>query len=301
MLVFMYFYLFVDPSKYAGSDLVAMSDLRGHRYRFSSTIVVMVYFYSLFKVIREQKYLYLLLYIATIAYFIFVFQSRTYIAVISISTLFFILRNLSSRVVIKWSAIGLITLFVSGFFLAQLKPDLIDKYKTLYTNAIMVSIGENTDEYSTNGRLKEYDLAMKYFKKNPILGNGMVGRMWNDGWRGLFGWFYPADIGLFGNLFVFGLLGTAIFYLLFIYGYNLIRKTKHKSVFYSSITYTFLFLFLLSFPTSYNIKNASVIYFLLAFIYYYRYYHVDQIPATQKIDENNGDANKQISGIGIMD
>ncbi|NNF02273.1 MAG: hypothetical protein HKN22_06275 [Bacteroidia bacterium] len=281
--VFLYYNFFVDPSRFAGTHLVAVNDLRGYRFKFSSSLLVMLYFYSLFKVVKEKSYGYLIVHLITIAYFLFFYQSRTYLVVIGITTIIFFLRNISSKFLIKWFAITVVGLALFTFFLQQVRPDIIQKYEELYTNALMIIVGENTDEYSTNARIKEFDLVIDYIKERPILGNGMVGRMWNEGWRGLFGYFYPSDIGIFGNLFVFGIFGTAIFYYLFFYGFSLSKKIKYDNLFMLTIQYTFLFLFFLMFFTSFNIKNASVIYFLLAIIYYFRYYHENKIVMSTKI------------------
>ena len=49
-----FFFLFVDPIRFTNDEFVAYSPIRGYRYRFQFALVIMLLFYSLFKISLEK-------------------------------------------------------------------------------------------------------------------------------------------------------------------------------------------------------------------------------------------------------
>ena len=121
------------------------------------------------------------------------------------------------------------------------------------------------------GEFMELKLAMEHIEQHPLLGNGFVSSQWNGGWHEILGYFYPVDIGILGNIFVFGCIGTALIYLPFYYSYDYSRKVESGDVFFKTCEYMLLFFFLSMFFSAVNIRDSSSIMFLVCLLYYYRY------------------------------
>ena len=137
-------------------------------------------------------------------------------------------------------------------------------------------MSESADEASTAVRFMEYNIAVDYILKNPLLGNGFISNQWNGGWHQILGYFYPADIGILGNIFVFGLFGTLLIYLPYYFTFKMARQIRSNDVFYKTCEYMMLFFFFSMFFSAINIRDSSSIMFLLCLIYYFRYYYFSE-------------------------
>jgi hypothetical protein len=118
----------------------------------------------------------------------------------------------------------------------------------------------------------ESKIALDGFVKHPILGVGFLSTRWNDGFRSLNKQFYPVDVGILGNLFVYGIIGTLVFYIPFYltWRYNLKIKTKNDALFVASI-YLLLFQFADYFTAASNQKFFGIVAVYFGIVYYYRY------------------------------
>ena len=122
-----------------------------------------------------------------------------------------------------------------------------------------------------------------------MLGNGFISNQWNGGWREILGYFYPVDIGILGNIFVFGILGTFLLYLPYWFSLDISRNVKSKNVLFKTCEYMILFFFLSMFFTAVNIRDTSSIMFVVCLLYYFRYHHkseegqnVRDMPVTER-------------------
>ncbi len=286
LIVFFYFFLFVNPVKFGDAEFVAYSPIRGYRYRFQFALVIMLLFYSLFKFSEKRRPLYLVLIIAILFYLIYFLQSRTTLAVLLITLSIYFYRNFSLREKIKKTIIygSLVFLAVAIFFSLGM-TSLFEKYQVLYNNVVTVFFGESPDEASSAVRFMELNVALDHIYKHPLLGNGFVSSQWNGGWHEILGYFYPVDIGLLGNVFVFGILGTVLIYLPFYYSLSWSRNIHTQDVFYKTCEYMLLFFFLSMFFSAVNIRDSSSILFLVCLLYYYRYHFTDAGQITIKHHE----------------
>jgi O-antigen ligase len=165
-------------------------------------------------------------------------------------------------------ALVAVTVFVTLGYTA-----LFDKYQILYQNVFNVFQGESPDEASSAVRFMEFNTALDYIKKNPLLGNGFISNQWNGGWHDILGYFYPVDIGILGNIFVFGILGTIVIYLPYYYSLTMSKEVKSNNVFFKTCEYMLLFFFLCMFFSAVNIRDSSSIMFLVCLLYYFRYFY----------------------------
>ena len=269
-----FFFLFVNPAHFNDNEFVVYSPIRGYRYRFQFALVIMLLFYSLFKVSYERKKRFALLFTLILFYLVYFLQSRTTLVVLAITLMIYFFRNFSMRQKIKNIIIygsllftGTIILFGLGF------TSLFEKYQLLFHNVLKAFISESTDEASAAVRFLEYNTAYDYIIKNPLLGNGFISNQWNGGWHKILGYFYPADIGIVGNIFVFGLIGTFLIYLPYYFSLKMSQHIQSKNIFFKTCEYMLLFFFLSMFFSAVNIRDSSSIMFLVCLIYYFRYYN----------------------------
>jgi hypothetical protein len=153
-----------------------------------------------------------------------------------------------------------------------LAPDFIEKNINLYVTAAETLSGEKVAESSTHVRFMESKIALDGFLKHPILGVGFLSTKWKDGFRSLNKHFYPIDVGLLGNLFVYGIIGTLIFYIPFFLSWRYSFKINNKDdALLVSTIYVMLFQFADYFTCASNQKFYGVIAVYFGIIYYYRY------------------------------
>jgi hypothetical protein len=274
LFIFYFFFLFVNPVKFTDAEFVAYSPIRGYRYRFQFALVIMLLFYSLFKISHEQKSRFVVVALMIVFYLIYFLQSRTTLVVLAITILIYFARNFTLREKIRntmiYGGLGFIAialLFSLGY------TSLFDKYHLLYQNVFNVFLGESPDEASSAVRFMEFNTALEYIQKNPLLGNGFISNQWNGGWHDLLGYFYPVDIGILGNIFVFGIIGTLVIYLPYFFSLSMSRSVKTNNVFFKTCEYMLLFFFLCMFFSAVNIRDSSSIMFLVCLLYYFRYHY----------------------------
>lgn len=274
LIIFYFFFLFVNPQNFQQMEFVAFSPIRGYRYRFQFALVLMLLFYSLFKVSHEKKSSYMIIVLLILFYLVYFLQSRTTLVVLAFTLLIYFLRNFTLKEKIRntllYGGIGFLAILV---FVSLGYTSLFDKYHVLYQNVFNVFMGESPDEASSAVRFMEFNIALEYIARNPILGNGFISNQWNGGWQEILGYFYPVDIGILGNIFVFGFLGTALIYLPYYFSLRMSRAVQSNHVFFKTIEYMLLFFFLSMFFSAVNIRDSSSIMFLVCLLYYFRYYY----------------------------
>lgn len=266
------FVLFSDPKRFVDSEFVVYSPIRGYRFRFQFAPVIMLLFYSLFKVTEEGRSRYWLLF-AMIALYLLVFlQSRTTLAMLVVTLLVYLYRKYSFAQRMKrlfvLSSIFIVTISI---LYATGATALFDRYTVLFSNVAEAVRGGTPEEASSVIRFMELKTAFQRIVLHPFFGNGFVSSQWNGGWHKLLGYFYPADIGIFGNLFVFGIFGTIFLYLPFWFAWSLTGATSVQSVFLKTCQYSLLFFFLSMFFSAMNIRDSSTILLLVCILYYFRF------------------------------
>jgi hypothetical protein len=253
---------------------VAYSPIRGYRYRFQFALVIMLLFYSLFKISHEKKSVFAIVVLLILFYLVYFLQSRTTLVVLAITLCIYFIRNFTLRERLRKTFIYGTLIFVTGLVLVSLGyTSLFEKYRILYHNVVDAFVVGAPDEASSAVRYMEFRVALDYIAKNPLLGNGFISNQWNGGWHDLLGYFYPVDIGILGNIFVFGIIGTGLIYLPYLYSLNMSRQVRSNNVFFKTCEYMLLFFFLSMFFSAVNIRDSSSIMFLVCLIYYFRYYY----------------------------
>jgi hypothetical protein len=269
-----FFFLFVNPVNFNDDEFVAYSPIRGYRYRFQFALVIMLLFYSLFKISLERKSRFAIIVLLILFYLVYFLQSRTTLVVLAITLLIYFYRNFSLREKIRNTILYGSFFFVGAAILVSLGyTALFEKYKVLYHNVVEAFVSGSPNEPSSAVRYMEIKTALEYILKNPLLGNGFISNQWRGGWQEIFGYFYPIDIGILGNIFVYGIIGTVLIYLPFYFSLKISKAVQSNNVFFKTCEYMFLFFFLSMFFSAVNIRDSSSIMFVFCLLYYFRYYY----------------------------
>jgi heme/copper-type cytochrome/quinol oxidase subunit 2 len=85
-------------------------------------------------------------------------------------------------------------------------------------------------------------------------------------------YFYPTDVGLLGNLYVYGIIGTLVFYIPFLFAlkYHFKLRKEHATLLVAS-QYVLIFLFADMLTAATNQKFYGVIAVFFGIVYYYRF------------------------------
>jgi len=247
LVIFSLFVLFYTPDQIDfQSKFVRMSAERGLRFRFQMYFIIFgaLYYFVKFTLYRNLKYLVILL--LFLVYVLFVHQSRTCTVALSLTFLLYICFNYPLRripiILLKLSLFILIALIV----IHALKPGYLDRTSHLFLQSFKVLTGELSEDPSANSRIFQSKKVLSYFDTHPLsawLGVGRISNRWNDGYRSLFGHFYPCDIGVLGGLFLYGIPGLVfIFIIPVVITIKTVRRVSGKgNVFLKALKYMLVF------------------------------------------------------------
>lgn len=274
LFIMYFFYIFINPAIFSGTEFVKLTGYKGWIYEFPNGVTAGLLIYSLIKFTLHKSYKNLPGLLLTLFFFVVYGKDRSQITFILLVVLMFMLFHLPlSRFLVQIiSSVLLIALLFTVLMLVL--PDFVSHYTELFGNALTIFTGEQTEEYSTNIRHFESEVALKGFAENPWFGNGFLSSQWNDGYLQFYRYFYPADIGILGNLYVYGIVGTVFYYIPFIAVFLWMRPMrKTNNAFLLTACYTLIFIFMDMQSAANNIKFIGIQAFFIGVVYYYRYHH----------------------------
>jgi len=272
LFVFLVFYMFVDPARFIDTDFVTLSLNKGYRYEFPDSCIYGLFLYGLFKIWITKEKGWLLSVLLSAFYILVYLMDRTQLIAIAGTIGVYVVLNFSFPRIIRIAILAGVGGVIAFGALGLLAPEFLTKNINLYVTAVETLTGEKVAESSTNVRFMESKIALDGFIKHPIMGVGFLSTKWNDGFRSLNKHFYPVDVGILGNLFVYGIIGTLVFYIPFFITWKYSRKIKSKNdaLIVSSI-YVLLFQFADYFTAASNQKFFGVVAVYFGIVYYYRF------------------------------
>lgn len=257
-------------AEFADSKMIHVASIRGVRYKFQTFFITFGTIYYFVKYMKEKDYRYLIPVIILMSYILLVMQSRTTLLAITMTLVLFMAFNGSGKKILL-----LLGVTVAGFLMIQLiAPEFIETMRYLFEQMMMVMTGELSDDASANARIFAARIVLDYFEGNPLamlFGTGSVSRHWEGGYSGLFGYFYPVDIGLLGGLFVYGVVGTVAIFLipLFLVVMGIRRSRNSESVFVHALRYSLVYAIIKGVQGSFFFQPMSYVipfFVLLAFL-----------------------------------
>lgn len=282
LFIYSFIYLTFDLSQYEEYKFVSESDLRGYRLKLNIFFINFGIIYSLIKFFDKKSVYNFFLFLVFFIYTLFVVQGRAHLLqIFLICTIYFIMNqyNYSFARRVSNTTLLIFSTFFIFFFLFLLNPDFISNLVFSITQLFTVIGGNISYDASANSRIVQAIIAFDVINQNYDnlwFGVGKISKQWgynSDGLSYLFGHFYPADIGILGGVFQYGLLG--LFFLWFIpivICFKIIKKVpiSHNNRFIVSLKFLLIFYIISSFNTGnffFTFQEIILImYILLAFI-----------------------------------
>lgn len=228
LVLYIFLMFTINPAIYKEStDLVGFNPSKGgYVFNFPPSFIVYgLFFYFLDYTLNKNRFS-LVLSFVLIAYILFLDKGRIqFIAVVgalALHTLWFLpVKSIILRMV-DIIFISVIMLVIVYF----INEDLLEIVYNMFMVFVDAIFGIETGESSADARWIEIGTVLSHFDKHPshwFFGIGFIPRdeMWLR-----FGYLYFTDIGVFGILFVFGIVGTILLFLFFLYPAFIIRKIK---------------------------------------------------------------------------
>jgi len=269
LILYLFFYLFIDAGKYVKTSFTSFSPVKGYRYRFENFLIVMLLFYAIIKLVLEKKWIFIGSFVLAIVYLFVFYQGRIVIFSTAITIIVFFTINIFLK---QKGPPKLYTVYVFLLLglLIYLFPQLIQKHIKAFGNVVSLLSGNEVREPSVYIRFHESIIAIEGFKNNILFGTGRLSFRWEEGYKSLFNYFYPSDIGLLGNLYIYGIIGTMIFYIPFIAVAYWSKKIRGiRSTLLITAEYTLLYLFIKMLFSAHNISSLGMTYFPFIIVYYF--------------------------------
>lgn len=270
---------FVPNSVLIDYDFVIDSISKGFRIKFNQTLIVFLFFYSVIKGRDSKNYILILLALVILVYFAFIYKARSLTVSMLLSLVFYFIlnqkafKNISLLVIL--SSISVIIFLMVKLII----PEKLDLILELFYSAFNVFLGGEISDASSLSRITQVDIALDGFKNHPLLGNGFLSTRWKDGFQGLYGHFFPSDIGWIGVLYLYGLVGLGIYLIPFIWTLKMSivlkqNKVKISDHFIMASYYTILYLFFQNVIAGFFVKKVGIVVFFFAIAYYHYYNHM---------------------------
>jgi hypothetical protein len=280
MILFYGMTFLVDPSQFQETGAAGANELKGGDvyFRFNMSYMFFGSIYYAIKAIMKRKSIYLLYAALFLIYIVFFRLDRTTILVSvgAIGAFFLFRMSLKSKVLnlLKFGipAILLIVLTLMLF------PEEYTQYYVMFSDIFTTvsSVDNTTSEQSI--RLTELNIALEYIEKNPWIGSGKVSGQWVEGgFQHFLGFFFISDIGIAGQVFVYGFIGMIVLYSQFLFAlfFGLKIGPLKKNVFLMTCQFFLLALFVDSFSNGYLSMYAAHSINAIMVIYYF--YEQDKI------------------------
>ena len=277
LVIFSSVYLFYDLSQFSDYLFVEETDLRGYRLKLNLFFINLGLIYNFIKFYQTRKSYNLLLFILFFFYTLFIVQGRAYLIQIITCLGIFIFYQLREQSFAKKITsiifyLSFIILFVIGIILFN--GQFAENLSFMFNQLISVAAGDISYDPSANSRIIQSILALSIINEstsNLWFGAGKISHQWEKGYEGIFGHFYPADLGLLGGVFEYGILGIIFLNIIpMIACFIVMKKVKTNNHFVISLKYLLLFYILSSINTGnffFTAQEYILIFFILMGLY----------------------------------
>jgi len=272
--------LFTNPDKYLEGAAAGSNTAKGgdSYYRFNMAFVFFGTFYYFIKAIYRSKKIYFVYGFIFLIYVVALRFDRTSMAALGggLFVMFFTSLTLKRQALIFLSAVTPTIILGYGGFL--LFPHVYLQYYDMFLDALATLPGSFVAKGQESVRLDELRIALENIKERPFFGNGKISGRWVEGgYNHFFGFFYASDVGIFGQVFMYGFVGAFVLYFQFIFAVIYSTKIKHikRNVFLVALKYFLVALALDSITNGYLTIYAAQSVTAVVLIYYY--YQRDRI------------------------
>ena len=212
--------LFVDPAAFGDHDrtFVTGGFVEDISFKFDSAFVVFGFFYYAFSSQIRRDITHFAVALLFLLYLVIGDGGRSLLIALVVSYVFLSLRWAHARkwVIVVPTIVAAIVLPLASFYLVDSERFASFALGMSEAFSVVLTGGESSDP-SVNARVYETLIAWPYISEHWFLGNGLLSHRWRDGYAGLIGYFYPADIGILGVIYTFGVAGVLVFGVQFVF------------------------------------------------------------------------------------
>lgn len=282
LIIYIIAAIIFNPAQYYNTPFVFCNQVKGGcGFKFDIFLIAFSAIYYFIQYLRTKKTKYIVYFLLFFCYIFFEYQKRGLIVMLSGTLFLYMILNLSFKKFILYSLISLLAVsFAAGIFYV-VKPDTLSNIKTMYSNVLDVLQGEESGEQSADARILVFVKAFSLVQKHPasvFWGNGKWSERWTGNPSNSIGYFYPADIGLLGSVFIYGLLGVLIVHIEFLLSIIWLRKIElyRDDVFLQSCKYYLLFFYLRGVTAggSFFTPGPGITILFISIIYFYYYMEI---------------------------
>lgn len=269
LAIFIIIYVTINPEKYPDRFFIGFNELKGgYIFKFNIALLIFALLYYSIRFLTTHRLIYLFASVPFYYMMLVVRQDRSIIIMTLLVLVIFYFKRIFFQSALRYSALLILLIFV-GFFIIEItdyKPSdqSVDKFYNLW----LTITGRETDESATNIRRLEVIKAWPDIEKRFLFGNGELSPRWRDGFNRIYGYFYPSDIGIIGILYLFGITGTLLLFVQFLFAKKITGNLELNEPFFISCNYYLLFCFFDTFTSGQSAffpANSTII---MAIIYY---------------------------------
>ncbi len=278
LISFIFMAAILDPKEYLDIEgLVTYSELRGgYHFKFQHTFIVIAIIYYFIKGHQTRKILNLLYFCLFAGYILLVQQGRSLIisTFLSLGIYIFFNLKLKEKLILAFYSVSALIGFVCLSFVTY--PKFIESYITLFGNILLFFQGMRTGEPSVDIRLALLSVMLSFLIKDwryILLGVGRLSEQWHQGFSGIFGYFYPSDLGIVGVIFLYGLLGWFYVNIQFLISYLYYQRIiiLKNTLFLKALAYYLIAFFIQSSAIGNIFSSPACSLMIIVLIYYYYY------------------------------
>jgi hypothetical protein len=269
LVVFLIIYLTISPEKYPDRFFIGYNELKGgYIFKFNIALLIFALLYYSIRFLTTHRLLYLAASVPFYYIMLVVRQDRSIIIMTLLVLVIFYFKRIFFQSALRYSAMIILLIF-TGFFIVEItdyKPS--DQAVNKFYNLWLTVTGRETDESATNVRRLEVIKAWPDIEKRFLFGNGELSPRWRDGFNRIYGYFYPSDIGIIGILYLFGIIGTLLLFVQFLFARKVINRLNLNDAFLITCAYYLLFCFFDTFTSGQSAffpANSTII---LAVLFY---------------------------------
>lgn len=221
---------FTDPANFQDTGIAGANDLKGGEvyYRFNMSLFFFGSIYFVVKAFYQKNTKYLLWAGLFLIYIIFIRLDRTSMAGVFAGIGLFLATGIGTRSQFTSIFRLVLPLALVLVFAAIAVPEILDRYALMFNDAISTTTGSRNDYAEESVRLAEYNIAVEGIKDKPLIGNGKVSTQWVEGgYNAFYAFFYASDVGIFGQVFMYGFIGASILYGQFLFALFFAIKIRH--------------------------------------------------------------------------
>ena len=233
-------------------NAVKYTRFKGLRVKLNYYFLVFgaIYFFVRFILKKTKKdFIVFMVFLAVLVLF---FKGRIVFILLLLTVYIFLFVYERRKAVPK--AIGLFFVLLVFFgFVFLIDSNFAKEVVSPYKAVVETVQGKSTRDFSIVSRKQEANKIISFLMKNPqcyFLGAGRLSKQWKDGYKRIFGRLFPLDVGVLGVVFVYGLLGLIVVFVipLFIVAMVIlkIKDFEEKDVFLLSLKYLLVFVLLQS-------------------------------------------------------